>query len=60
MISRSPYPFKKIQDPARMRPTDITLQIPDTSKFREHYGWKPERPMEDIWDDLLTYWRKKL
>ena len=60
LIAKSNKPFKKIQDPERMRPTDITLQIPDTSKFREHYGWKPEKSMDDIWNDLLDYWRKRV
>ena len=60
LISLSGKEFVKIQDPERMRPTDITLQIPDTSKFKSHFGWKPERPMKDIWIDLLTYWRERV
>ena len=41
----------------RVRPTDITLQIPDSTKFREKTGWKPTKGLEEICDDLLDYWR---
>ena len=37
--------------------TDITLQIPSTEKFRSHFNWKPKKKMDDIWNDLLEYWR---
>ena len=29
-------------DPARLRPIDADLQVPDTTKFTNHTGWKPE------------------
>ena len=47
----------KVLDPERVRPTDITLQIPDSTKFREKTGWKPTKGLEEICDDLLDYWR---
>src|SRR5215813_7075033 len=31
-------------DPARLRPVDADLQVPNTSKFEAHTGWKPEIP----------------
>ena len=34
------------------------LQIPDSSKFKNHFGWKPKKNLNDICDDLLKYWRK--
>jgi len=49
--------LKKVLDPDRVRPTDITLQIPDSTKFREKTGWKPTKGLEEICDDLLNYWR---
>ena len=57
LISRSYKPMIKCLDKKRVRPTDITLQIPDTSKFRNEFGWKPEKGLEEICDDLLSYWR---
>ncbi len=52
--------LKKKLDPDRVRPTDITLQIPDTSKFRQEFGWTPMKDLTHICDDLLNYWRKIL
>ena len=60
MISKSDKPFKKVLDKNRLRPTDITLQIPSTSKFRTDFNWKPKKTMDDIWNDLLKYWRERV
>jgi GDP-mannose 4,6-dehydratase len=45
------------QDPSRMRPSDVTLQIPSSEKFRQATGWKPEIPFEKTLEDTLNYWR---
>jgi GDP-D-mannose dehydratase len=58
--SKNPKAFIKELDPARIRPTDITLQIPDSIKFREKTGWKPIKGLDEICDDLLNYWREVL
>ena len=47
-------------DPARLRPIDADLQIPDTTKFRSHTGWKPEIDFEKTMIDLLDYWRGRV
>ena len=60
MISKSNKPFKKVLDEKRLRPTDITLQIPSTAKFRTDFNWKPKKTMDDIWNDLLKYWRERV
>lgn len=44
-------------DPTRLRPSDVTLQIPSTEKFREATGWKPEIKFDQTLLDLLNYWR---
>lgn len=44
-------------DPARLRPSDVTLQIPCIDKFAKETGWKPEIPFDRTLDDLLNYWR---
>jgi GDPmannose 4,6-dehydratase len=49
-----------ITDPERLRPIDADLQIPDTSKFRNHTGWKPNFRFEETMIDLLNYWRDKV
>lgn len=47
-------------DPERLRPIDADLQIPDTSKFTKHTGWKPQFTFEQTMLDLLEYWRTKV
>ncbi|MGE5294004.1 MAG: GDP-mannose 4,6-dehydratase, partial [Solirubrobacterales bacterium] len=47
-------------DPARLRPLDADLQVPDTTKFRRHTGWQPEIPFEKTMQDLLDYWRERI
>lgn len=47
-------------DPTRLRPIDADLQVPDTSKFTAHTGWKPEIPFETTMRDLLDYWRARI
>ena len=46
-------------DPSLLRPTDITLQIPDVSKFKLQTGWEPKKGLDEILIDLLEYWRTK-
>jgi GDPmannose 4,6-dehydratase len=60
MIEKSDKPFVKVLDEERLRPTDITLQIPSTTKFRTDFNWKPKKTMDDIWNDLLNYWRERV
>lgn len=52
--------LKVVVDPARIRPTDITLQIPDCTKFKQQTGWKTQKTLDDITTDLLQYWRKQV
>ena len=47
-------------DNDRLRPIDADLQVPDTSKFTSHTGWKPEIPFEQTMMDLLDYWRERV
>ena len=45
-------------DPARLRPSDVTLQIPCIDRFHKATGWKPEIPFEKTLSDTLVYWRE--
>lgn len=47
-------------DPARLRPIDADLQVPDCRKFKAHTGWEPEIPYEKTMRDLLDYWRDRV
>ncbi|MCK4364499.1 MAG: GDP-mannose 4,6-dehydratase [Thermoplasmatales archaeon] len=45
-------------DKSRLRPSDVTLQIPSTEKFNKDTGWKPEIKFEKTLKDTLNYWRE--
>ena len=44
----------------RLRPIDADLQVPDTSKFRNHTGWEPKISYQKTMLDLLNYWRDRV
>jgi GDP-mannose 4,6-dehydratase len=45
-------------DPKRLRPSDVTLQIPSVEKFIQQTGWKPEIKFDTTLKDMLEYWRE--
>jgi GDPmannose 4,6-dehydratase len=47
-------------DKSRLRPIDADLQVPNTKKFQDHTGWKPEIEFKKTMLDLLNYWREKV
>ena len=47
-------------DRSLLRPSDVTLQIPDISKFQAATGWEPEISLEKTLRDLLDYHRNRL
>jgi nucleoside-diphosphate-sugar epimerase len=48
------------QDPTLLRPADVTLQIPDTTKFKMTTGWKPKYSFEESVEFLLNHCRKRV
>jgi GDP-4-dehydro-6-deoxy-D-mannose reductase len=48
------------EDPARMRPSDVTLLVGDCSKFQSITGWRPTIPFDVTLKDLLEHWRKRV
>ena len=59
-ISSKSKEIKVVTDPERLRPIDADLQVPNTKKFMDHTGWKPQISFEQTMGDLLEYWRKKI
>ena len=47
-------------DPNLLRPSDVTLQVPDISKFQDATGWSPKILVEKTLLDLLDYHRKRV
>jgi len=62
LLSFSPLE-SKIQikvEPKLLRKTDVTLQIPDTTKFKKATGWNSPIPLEKTLEDTLNYWREEV
>lgn len=48
------------EDPDRLRPIDADLQVPNTTKFEKHTGWRHQIDFETTMLDLLNYWRERV
>lgn len=57
LIQMARIPIRSRVDPALMRPTDVTLQIPSVEKFTNATGWRPRHSVDESLADLLTHWR---
>ncbi|HDS09199.1 MAG TPA: SDR family oxidoreductase [Firmicutes bacterium] len=60
LLSFSKVNIQVIQDPARMRPSDVLILHGDSTKFRKVTGWKPEIKIEQTLKDTLDYWRENI
>ncbi len=60
LLSYAKVNVKIVQDPERMRPSDVLLLIGDYSKFSKKTGWKPSIPFEQTLKDLLDWWRERV
>ena len=47
-------------NPDLLRPSDVTLQIPDISKFVAATNWEAKYSFEESIEHLLNYWREKV
>ncbi len=59
LIAKAKCHIKCVQDPALIRPKDVTLQIPDVTKFTNQTGWKPRYTIDESVDFLLDYYRNE-
>jgi GDP-4-dehydro-6-deoxy-D-mannose reductase len=60
LLSLSTAKVDVVQDPDRMRPSDVVRLIGDSTKFRNDTGWAPEVPFDKTLSDLLQYWRERV
>ena len=44
-------------DPERLRPTETSALVADTTRLRDRTGWQPRISFESMLDHLLDYWR---
>ena len=55
--SRSRVEVRVEVDPDRLRPTETTALVADTTRLRDRTGWQPQISFESMLDHLLEYWR---
>ena len=60
LIEYSDKEIKYIVDKELLRPSDVTLQIPDTNKFFNLTNWQPKINWETTLLDLLNYQRNRI
>lgn len=47
-------------DPERLRPTETSALVADTTRLRDYTGWTPQISFESMLDSLLEYWRAEV
>jgi len=58
LIKRAGIEVEIVQDPERMRPSDVKILKCNSSKFRMKTGWVPKYTFRETMYDLLDYWRE--
>jgi GDPmannose 4,6-dehydratase/GDP-4-dehydro-6-deoxy-D-mannose reductase len=56
----SRVPIRSRVDPALLRPADVTLQVPDVTRFARATGWRPRIAFEESVRDLLEESRRRV
>lgn len=59
LISLAKKEIKIVEDPERMRPSDVPITVGDNSKFKSLTGWEAKIPLDQTLEDTLNYWRTK-
>jgi GDP-4-dehydro-6-deoxy-D-mannose reductase len=49
-----------VEDPARLRPSDVPVVVSDCSKFRQQTGWRATISLRDSLAAVLDYWRQRV
>jgi GDP-4-dehydro-6-deoxy-D-mannose reductase len=60
LISISGLKVDVVNDPERMRPSDVPIFVGDYSKINKKYGWQPMIPLEQSLSDTYQYWLEVL
>ncbi len=55
-----PLNIEKVQDPQKMRPSDVPLLVADASKFKKKTDWMPRYSLDSTLKEELEYWRKEV
>lgn len=57
LLSLSTHKIEIVEDPERMRPSDISSASGNSTAIRQFTGWQPAIDLNDTLTDLLAAWR---
>ena len=60
LIKLSNVKVTKIQDPQRMRRSDVKILQCDSTKFRKQTGWEPKYTIEETLSEVIRYWKERI
>lgn len=60
MLRRAKVEIATELDPARLRPSELPGIVGANNKLRAETGWAPEKSFDDLMDDLMNYWRRRV
>lgn len=60
LLSYSQVKIQVKQDPARLRPSDVSVIYADNSKLRAKTGWEPKVKFEESLKRVLDFWRQEV
>lgn len=60
LIKKSTKEIEKVLNPKLLRPADVTLQVPDITKFQEETGWQQQYSLEESIEFLLDFYRDEI
>lgn len=59
LLSKAKKEIKIVDDPKRMRASEVPITIGNNSKFKALTGWEAKIPLDQTLEDTLEYWRNK-
>ncbi len=57
VLNEARVPIKVVSDPARMRPSDVPVQVADITKLKRETGWEPRIGLARTVQDTLDLYR---
>jgi GDP-4-dehydro-6-deoxy-D-mannose reductase len=60
LLEMSEAQIDVVQDPSRMRPSDVPVVVSDCGKFRQRTGWRATMDLRDSLREILDYWRERI
>jgi len=60
LLEMSEAQIDVVQDPSRMRPSDVPVVVSDCSKFRQRTGWRATMNLRESLREILDYWRERV